>query len=196
MNNPILLTIAICEVGFWVLVIGGLCLRYLARMRRASTITLALLPVLDIVLIAAVALDLHRGGDVEFAHRLAGIYLGWTVVFAHSTVAWLDVRFAHRFAGGPAPVKPPKTGPQAYRNEIRGFVKWLCAAAIALVITYALAYTVADSEQAAALKTVIQPLGVITFFWFVTGPLWVLGSKTAGTKSSSSKDVAGERSRL
>ena len=40
---------------------------------------------------------------------------------------------AHRFAGGPAPVKPPKTGPRAYRNEIRGFVKWLCAAAIALV---------------------------------------------------------------
>ena len=196
MNNPILLTIAICEVGFWVLVIGGLCLRYLARMRRASTITLALLPVLDIVLIAAVALDLHRGGDVEFAHRLAGIYLGWTVVFAHSTVAWLDVRFAHRFAGGPAPVKPPKTGPQAYRTEIRGFVKWLIAAAIALVITYALAHTVADSEQAAALKTVIQPLGIITFFWFVTGPLWVLGSKTAGTKSSSSKDAAGERSRL
>ena len=59
MNNPILLTIAICEVGFWVLVIGGLCLRYVARMRRASTIVLALLPVLDLVLVAAVALDLH-----------------------------------------------------------------------------------------------------------------------------------------
>ncbi|MDV8076757.1 hypothetical protein R4P47_09340 [Rhodococcus sp. IEGM 1370] len=191
MDNPILLTIAICEIGFWALVIGGLCLRYLALMRRASTITLALLPALDLVLIGAVALDLHRGGDVEFAHRLAGIYLGWTVVFAHSTVAWLDVRFAHRFAGGPAPVKAPKTGPQAYRNEIRGFVKWLVAATIALVITYGLAYTVADSEQAAALKTVIQPLGVITFFWFVTGPLWV-----AGKHNSSSKDAAGERSRL
>ncbi|MDI6629411.1 hypothetical protein [Rhodococcus cercidiphylli] len=191
MDNPILLTIAICEIGFWVLVIGGLCLRYLARMRRASTITLALLPVLDLVLIGAVALDLHRGGDVEFAHRLAGIYLGWTVVFSHSTVAWLDVRFAHQFAGGPAPVKAPKTGPQAYRKEIRGFVKWLVAATIALVITYGLAYTVADSEQAAALKTVIQPLGVITFFWFVTGPLWV-----AGKHNSSSKDAAGERSRL
>ncbi|OZE43733.1 hypothetical protein CH256_01950 [Rhodococcus sp. 05-2254-6] len=191
MDNPILLTIAICEIGFWALVIGGLCLRYLARMRRASTITLALLPALDLVLIGAVALDLHRGGDVEFAHRLAGIYLGWTVVFAHSTLAWLDVRFAHRFAGGPAPVKAPKTGPQAYRNEIRGFVKWLVAATIALVITYGLAYTVADSEQAAALKTVIQPLGVITFFWFVTGPLWV-----AGKHNSSSKDAAGERSRL
>ena len=196
MNNPILLTIAICEVGFWVLVIGGLCLRYVARMRRASTIVLALLPLLDLVLVAAVALDLHRGGEVEFAHRLAGIYLGWTVVFAHSTVAWLDVRFAHRFAGGPAPVKPPKTGPQAYRNEIRGFVKWLCAAAIALAITYGLAYTVADSEQAAALKTVIQPLGVITFFWFVTGPLWVLGSRNSGSNGSGSKDTAGERSRL
>ena len=69
MNNPILLTIAICEVGFWVLVIGGLCLRYVARMRRASTIVLALLPVLDLVLVAAVALDLHRGETVlVFSH--------------------------------------------------------------------------------------------------------------------------------
>ncbi|KMJ51177.1 hypothetical protein [Rhodococcoides fascians] len=191
MDNPILLTIAVCEVGFWVLVLGGLCLRYLARMRRASTVVLALLPVLDLVLVAAVAVDLHRGGEVEFAHRLAGIYLGWTLVFAHSTVAWLDVRFAHRFAGGPAPSTPPKTGPQAYRNEIRRFAKWLCAAAIALAITYVLAATVADSEQAAALKTVVQPLGVITFFWFVTGPLWVVGTKSHGR----SKDTAGERSR-
>ncbi|WP_052067173.1 MULTISPECIES: hypothetical protein [Nocardiaceae] len=198
MDNPILLTIAVCEVGFWVLVLGGLCLRYLARMRRASTVVLALLPVLDLVLVAAVAVDLHRGGEVEFAHRLAGIYLGWTLVFAHSTVAWLDVRFAHRFAGGPAPSTPPKTGPQAYRNEIRGFAKWLCAAAIALAITYVLAATVADSEQAAALKTVVQPLGVITFFWFVTGPLWVVGTKSHGRSKDTavvSKDTAGERSR-
>lgn len=198
MDNPILLTIAVCEVGFWVLVLGGLCVRYLARMRRASTVVLALLPILDLVLVAAVAVDLHRGGEVEFAHRLAGIYLGWTLVFAHSTVAWLDVRFAHRFAGGPAPSTPPKTGPQAYRNEIRVFVKWLCAAAIALAITYVLAATVADSDQAAALKTVVQPLGVITFFWFVTGPLWVLGTKSPGRSKDTavvSKDTAGERSR-
>ncbi|SNT43132.1 hypothetical protein SAMN05421642_11920 [Rhodococcoides kyotonense] len=183
-GNPVLITIAVCEVGFWVIVLGGLALRYLARLRRTSTFVLALLPVLDIVLIVAVALDLHRGGEVGFAHRLAGIYLGWTIMFAHSTVTWLDVRFAHRFAGGPAPIKPPKQGPAAYSREIRSFVKWLGAAAIALVITFGLAATVADDEQAAALKDVVQPIGIITAIWFVTAPLWVRGRRNEQSSTS------------
>jgi hypothetical protein len=172
LNNPILLTIAACEVGFWVLTLGGLAVRYLLRRRTASTVMIALLPVLDLVLIVAVALDLHRGGDVGFAHRLAGIYLGWTVMFAHSTVRWLDVRFAHRFAGGPPPEKPPKKGPAAYEREKALFLKWLGAAAIALAVTYGLAFTVADAEQAAALKAGVSAIGVITVIWFVSGPLW------------------------
>ena len=42
LRNPVLLTIAACEIGFWVLVVGGLLLRYLAGLRRASLVTLAL----------------------------------------------------------------------------------------------------------------------------------------------------------
>ncbi|WP_424326067.1 hypothetical protein [Gordonia sp. (in: high G+C Gram-positive bacteria)] len=60
--SPILIAIAGCEVGFWVLVGGGLALRYLAR-----------------------------------------LYLGVTVVFGPRLIRWADARFAHRFAGGPAP---------------------------------------------------------------------------------------------
>ncbi|MGU3437428.1 hypothetical protein ACNHUS_31000 [Actinomycetes bacterium M1A6_2h] len=176
LDNPILLTIAACEVGFWALALGGLAVRYLLGRRTVSTVMIALLPVLDVVLIAAVALDLHRGGEVGFAHRLAGIYLGWTVMFAHSTVRWLDVRFAHRFAGGPAPIKYPKKGPVAYQREKALFVKWLGAAVVALAVTYGLAFSVADAEQAAALKAGVSAIGVITVIWFVTGPLWARGS--------------------
>lgn len=176
-DNPILVTIAICEVGFWVLVVGGLGTRYVLRRPSASVVMLALLPVLDLVLVVAVALDLHRGGEVGFAHRLAGIYLGWTVMFAHSTVAWLDVRFAHRFAGGPPPQKPPKKGPEAYRREMRMFVKWLGAAGIALVITLGLSVTVASPAQAEGLLAGVPTLGLITVGWFVFGPLWVRGSR-------------------
>ncbi|MBF6202149.1 hypothetical protein IU477_30245, partial [Nocardia cyriacigeorgica] len=64
LRNPVLLTIAACEIGFWVLVVGGLLLRYLAGLRRAGMVTLALVPVLDVVLVIAVAIDLHRGGEV------------------------------------------------------------------------------------------------------------------------------------
>ncbi|MET9216013.1 MULTISPECIES: hypothetical protein [unclassified Nocardia] len=176
-NNPVLLTIAACEVGFWVLVVGGLLLRYVVRLRRAGLVTLALVPVLDVVLVVAVAIDLHRGGEVGFAHRLAGIYLGCTVMFGHRMIAWLDARFAYRFAGGPAPVRVPKDGPERARKEWADFARWLGAAAIAGALTLALSYTVADAQQREQLMGVFGSLGVITVIWLLTGPVWVTGSK-------------------
>ncbi|MFC4372794.1 hypothetical protein ACFO5K_01670 [Nocardia halotolerans] len=177
LTNPVLLTIVACEVGFWVLVIGGLGLRYPVRSRRASTVTLALVPVLDVVLVVAVAIDLHRGGEVGFAHRVAGIYLGCTVMFGHRVIQWLDQRFAHRFAGGPAPVPVPKAGPERARREWADFSRWLGAAAIAAVLTVVLSYTVADAGQREQLMGVFGSLGVITVIWFLTGPVWVTGTR-------------------
>ncbi len=177
LNNPVLLTIAACEVGFWVLVVGGLLLRYVARLRRAGMVTLALVPVLDVVLVVAVAVDLHRGGEVGFAHRLAGIYLGCTVMFGHRMIQWLDERFAHRFAGGPAPARVPKYGPERTRKEWADFLRWLGAAAIAGALTLVLSYTVADAEQREQLSGVFGTLGVITVIWLLTGPVWVTGSR-------------------
>ncbi|UGT55461.1 hypothetical protein [Nocardia asteroides] len=177
LNNPVLLTIAVCEVGFWALVVGGLLLRYVARLRRAGMVALALVPVLDVVLVVAVAVDLHRGGEVGFAHRLAGIYLGGTVMFGHRMIQWLDERFAHRFAGGPAPVPIPKYGPERTRKEWADFLRWLGAAAIAGALTLVLSYTVADAEQREQLSGVFGTLGVITVIWLLTGPVWVTGSR-------------------
>ncbi|MFD3507830.1 hypothetical protein [Nocardia sp. NPDC058666] len=177
LNNPVLLTIAGCEIGFWVLVLGGLLLRYVLRLPRASTITLALVPVLDVVLVVAVAIDLHRGGEVTFAHRVAGIYLGCTVMFGGRMIRWADERFAHRFADGPAPVKVPKYGPQRTRKEWADFSRWLGAAAIAGALTVVLSYTVADTAQREQLMGVFGSLGVITVIWLLTGPIWVSTSR-------------------
>jgi hypothetical protein len=170
--NPVLITIAACEIGFWAFVVGGLALRYLARRPRASTIVLACVPLIDLVLLIAVIVDLARGGDVEFAHRLAPIYLGGTLMFGHRMIAWADVRFAHRFADGPAPVPIPSTGPVRARHEWSDFGRWLGAVAIAAVITAALGYTVADSTQREAMFGSFGMLGTITVIWLLTGPVW------------------------
>lgn len=175
LNNPVVWTIAGCEIGFWVLVLGGLVLRYVLRLRRAGMLALALVPALDVVLVAAVAVDLYRGGEVGFAHRLAGIYLGCTVMFGPRMIAWADERFAHRFAGGPAPRRVPKSGPERSRKEWADFARWLGAAAIASVVSLGLGYTVADAAQREALLGVFGTLGVVTVIWLVTGPLWVSG---------------------
>lgn len=192
MNSPILAMILGCEIGFWALVFGGLAIRHLLHRRRASSVVLALVPVLDVALLVAVGLDLHRGGEVELVHRLAGIYLGATVAFGHSTIKWTDVRFAHWFAGGPAPVRPPKKGSAAFRRELVLFGQWLCAAAISGIAVVGLALTVADSEQDSALYGVFPTLGVITVIWLLTGPVWALfdvGS-TEGRDSSTRDERA------
>lgn len=175
-TDPVLLTIAGCEIGFWVLVVGGLTLRYLAHATRLSTVVLAAVPVLDVVLLVAVAIDLHGGGEIGFAHRLAPIYLGVTVAFGKRLIQWTDVRFAHWFAHGPAPERLPKGGTARLRHEWADFGRWLIAAGIAAAMILALGFSVADAEQRAELFAGFQTLGVITAIWLLTGPVWYLGS--------------------
>ncbi|GGF40870.1 hypothetical protein [Williamsia phyllosphaerae] len=172
MESPVLLVIIGCEIGFWVVVFAGLAVRYGLRAPRASTIILRMVPVVDVVLLVAVALDLHSGAAVEQIHRIAGVYLGVTVAFGHSMIRWADVRCAHWFFGGPAPTPRPKRGPEAVRQEVIGFARWLLAAGVAGAAILGLAVTVADSDQAHDLYGIFPLLGIITVIWFATGPAW------------------------
>ena len=101
----VLAVIVACEAAFWIAVAGGLALRYLVRRPRLSTLVLALVPVIDVILLIAVAWNLQSGGTAGTAHFLATFYLGFTLTYGHRMIAWADVRFAHRYAGGPAPVR-------------------------------------------------------------------------------------------
>src|SRR5699024_4755461 len=94
-----------CELGFWAVLAAGLALRYLARRPRAGAVVLATIPLVDLALLAAVDADLHRGAEVRTVHLAAGIYLGASVAFGPVLVRWADVRVAHLWAGGPAPVR-------------------------------------------------------------------------------------------
>ena len=174
MDSPVLLVIIGCEIGFWVVVIAGLAVRYGLRARRASTIVLRFVPAVDLVLLAAVALDLHAGAQVEQIHRIAGIYLGVTLAFGHSMIRWADVRCAHWFFDGPPPPARVKHGPEAVRREFTEFGRWLLAAAVAGGCIVGLAATVADGDQTSDLFGIFPLLGIITAIWFVTGPAWAL----------------------
>ncbi len=156
--SPVLVAIVACEVGFWLVLAAGLLLRYGLRRRTASTWVLRSIPLVDLALLAAVAADVAGGAEVGQVHRLAGIYLGVTVAFGHSIVAWADVRVAHRFAGGSPPEPTPK-GRAALAIEVRSFLRWLLAAAIALAATGLLAVTVADRAQADALWGIVGHSG-------------------------------------
>ncbi|WGX96464.1 hypothetical protein [Nocardioides sp. L-11A] len=166
--------IAASEIGLWVLLGLGLALRYVVRRRRASTVTLALIPLLDLALVIAVAVDLHRGAEAGTTHGLAGIYLGFSIAFGPSIVRWADVRFAHRFAGGPPPVKPPKHGPERMAALWREWFRVVLAAVIASVVMLGLVVLVADGDQDGALLGWIRPPWTLVGLWFLFGPLWEL----------------------
>lgn len=175
-DNPMAALIVACEVGFWLMLGAGLVARYLLRMRRASTVLLVGTPALDVVLLVATVFDLRSGAEATAVHGLGAAYLGFSVAFGHSVIRWADVRFAHRFAGGPAPVKPPKHGPERVRREWREWGKVVLASGIACVVMALLVFVVGTPDRTEVLWQApggwIPRLGIITAIWFVAGPLW------------------------
>lgn len=110
MHRMILTLIASAEVAFWVVLAAGLAARYLLRRPRLGAVLLLGVPLIDVLLLIATTIDLRDGATASSAHGLAFAYLGFTVAFGHSVIRWADQRFAHRFAGGPPPQRPPKYG--------------------------------------------------------------------------------------
>lgn len=171
-ENPMAAVIAAGEVGFWVFIAAGLLARYLLKLRRTSLVLLAMTPVIDVVVLVATMLDLSHGGKGGMLHGLAAVYLGFSVAFGPAMIRWADVRFAHRFAGGPPPAKPYRTHAEKERHEWREWGKCVLACGIAASVLLVLIFVVGAPEQTKALQGWLPRLGVVTAIWFVTGPLW------------------------
>jgi hypothetical protein len=154
-------------------------LRYMVRLRRTSTAVLAGIPLLDVILVIATAIDLHRGADVGLVHVLAGFYLGSSLAFGPAIVRWADVRFAHRFAGGPAPRPTPRHGPERVAHVMREWCRVVGTVAVASVVLVVLALFFAAPEDQPSLWWWIGRAWVVVGMWLVFGPLWESRKKSA-----------------
>ncbi len=170
LHSPLTFAIVACEIGFWVLLVGGLVVRYPLRQRRVSTVLLAAVPVVDLVLLVVTVIDLLNGAVPNITHGLAAAYLGFSVVFGPSMVRWADVRFAHRFAGGPPPVR--LHGREKARKEWRDWGKCVLACAISAGLLLAAIFVVGRPGQVQPLWDWLPRLGTVTGIWFLVGPLW------------------------
>ena len=173
--------IVACEIGFWVVLLLGLVTRYLLRWRRTSTVLFVCVPLVDVVLLVATVVDLGNGGAARSVHGLAAIYLGVSVAFGHSMVRWADQRFAHRFASGPPPVRPPKSGPARARHEWREWGKFMLAYAIACGIMLLLIFVVSSPAHTVALwHGTIPALSVIGGIWLLSPLYATLSARFTG----------------
>ncbi|MFJ8918895.1 hypothetical protein B046DRAFT_03274 [Streptomyces sp. LamerLS-316] len=155
--------IVLCEVGFWVLLAAGLALRYVAGKPRLGAAVLLCEPLLEVVLLVVTAVDLKNGAEPDWKHGLAAVYIGFTVGLGHSTIRWVDARVAHRFAGGPPPVKPPKYGMARAAHEWRTAARWTVAAVTAMALLQAAVWYVGADGDTGSLRMWQQKM------------LWVIG---------------------
>ena len=158
------------EIAFWVLLASGLAARYMLQRRRLSTVLLASVPLVDLVLLIATVAHLSSGATAEVAHGLAAAYLGVSVAFGPSMVRWADQRFAHRFAGGPAPQRPPRSGPARVRHEWREFGKATLAWTVSVALLALAIVVIGDAERSEALVGWIVRLTGVLAIW----SLWPL----------------------
>lgn len=163
-----------CEAAFWLVLALALAARYLLERAGLSRALLLSLPVIDLLLLAFTAVDLKAGTTATFAHGLATAYVAFTVAFGSVLVRWADDRFAHRFAAGPPPVKPPTHGWQAVRHEFGLWFRSILASVIAIVLLIALIAFIGDEKVTAPLHAWFQIATGWTIAWFIFGPVWSL----------------------
>ncbi|XOK59636.1 hypothetical protein ACJ7K1_24165 [Paenibacillus elgii] len=164
-----------CEIGFWVFVVAGLVFRYIFGMKRIGALLLVATPVVDLVLIIATVIDLRNGATASFVHGLAAVYIGVSVAFGHRMIRWADVRFAHRFAGAPAPEPKPKHGAAHARRERQTWFLHLLAWMIGSVILLGMIWFVDDESRTAELWSMISRWAVILgidFIWSFSYTFW------------------------
>ncbi len=155
---------------------SGLVVRYLLRRPRLGSVLLVCVPLVDLILLVASALDLHYGGgEAHLAHGLAAIYLGVSVAWGHSMVRWADVRFAYRFAGGPPPPRLPKAGSEHARHERRQWKRHLLAWAVGCILLLGGVALVGDPERTEALTGIAGGWTLVLvadFLWSFSYTLW------------------------
>jgi hypothetical protein len=156
-----------CEIAFWVFLLAGLAVRYLARMRRLGAVLLALVPLIDLFLLGATVIHLRSGAVADQTDGLAAAYVGFSVAFGPSLIRRMDARFAYRFAGGPRPPRPPRYGKGRASYEWQEFRKALLAWGISCVLLLGGFFLVGDVERAAALLGWIARLTFVLLIWLI-----------------------------
>ncbi|MEI7026412.1 hypothetical protein [Paenibacillus sp. y28] len=150
-----------CEIGFWVFVLAGLVCRYIFRLPKTGMALFFCTPVIDVVLLIVTVLHLRSGAEATYAHGLAAVYIGVSLVFGHAMIKGADVRFAHRFAGGPPPQKTAVYGKEHASRERRSWFRHFAAWAVGCTLLYGMILMVNAADRTEEVKQVIQLWSII-----------------------------------
>lgn len=163
--------IIFCEVAFWLVLAAGLFVRYVLKYKAASIMLLRSIPLIDVVLLLVTTLDLASGKTAEFAHGLAAIYLGFTLVFGSGVIKWADSYINYRFYSGKNPTE--KTyGWTLAKEEWLQWLKGLLACGIAGALICIALLVIDDAQKTEALRQWYSHMFWLLVIWMVAWPLW------------------------
>lgn len=172
--------------------LAGLAVRYGLRRPRLGGALLVCVPLVDLALLVASVLDLRYGGEASTAHGLAAIYLGVSVAWGSSMVRWADARFAHRFAGGPPPSRPPAGGAEHARHQRGQWARHLLAWTVGCALLLGGVAIVGDTDRSGALLGIAQGWTLVLavdFSWSMSYTLWP--RKVAGREEGTDRGAEG-----
>ena len=161
-----------CEIGFWVLLLLGLAVRYFLKLPTLSKFILLCVPLLDLLLLCATAIDLHKGATAEFAHGLAAVYLGFTFVYGGDVIKWLDQYAANKVTGNSHVTDSPVYGWSYTKYEWRQWLKGVGAGTVSAIFLFAAITYVDQPEKTAQLYNWFHYIFWVFFIWLVCWPVW------------------------
>jgi hypothetical protein len=178
----VIVPIIVCEIGFWLVLILGLTVRYVLRRRRLGTALLFCVPLVDLVLLAIIVIDLRGGATAHWSHGLGAVYLAVSVVYGHRMVAWTDRWFATRFDGAPRREKALRYGMTRALYEWKEFGILLLAMLISAAVLLGCIALAGDPARTDALSGWFGRLGVVT----LVAAIWPVGYTVFPTRAPAS----------
>lgn len=153
--NWILYMIIGCEIAFWVFILLGLVSRYILKRDRLGILILSCTPVIDLILLIVTGIDLYNGAIATTAHAIAAVYIGVSIAFGKSMIAWVDTYFQYYITKqGVAPVR--LTGIQYAKHYLKGFVRHIVAYAIGCGLLLIVLYIIDDISRTEALSNIMK----------------------------------------
>ncbi|SHN29441.1 hypothetical protein [Cryptosporangium aurantiacum] len=171
--------LAACEIGFWAVLLAGLVARYVFGLRKIGAGLLLSTALVDLVALTAAIIDLRGGATADWTHGLAAMYIGFSVAFGPMMVRWADQRFAHRFAEGPAPTKPPKYGMARARYEWTLWIRAVVACGISAALLFGAIRLIDDHDRTAALDVTLSALLKVVVIWGIVALTYTVFPKRA-----------------
>ncbi|SOC11113.1 hypothetical protein SAMN05880501_10686 [Ureibacillus xyleni] len=81
------------EVAFWIVIIAGLFSRYVLQWKKVSILFFLMTPFIDLALVALTVIDLRNGATATTAHGISVIYIGVSIAYGKTMIAWADEKF-------------------------------------------------------------------------------------------------------